>query len=136
MQPYLEKRFATKKSVLDVAPVFLKTPRRIEAMMFLYFVALMIVSLIERRLRQEMQTQNIPSLPILPSKLKTKTPTWNNLRTFFSSVHLAKVVQGNQVLNHIIKGLTALHYQLLQLLKVPRSIYETLQDGWWIFSFE
>jgi len=51
MQPYLEKRFATKKSVLAVAPVFLKTPRRIEAMMFLYFVALMVVSLIERRLR-------------------------------------------------------------------------------------
>jgi len=31
MQPYLEKRFATKKSVLGVAPVFLKKPQRIEA---------------------------------------------------------------------------------------------------------
>ncbi len=133
-QPYLEKRFATKKSVLNVAPVFLKKPRRIEAMMFLYFIALMIVSLIERQMRQEMQAQEIMSLPILPSKLKTKTPTWNNLRTFFGSVHLAKVIQDNQVLSHVVKGLTELHYKLLQLLKVPRSTYEILQDDWWVFS--
>jgi len=33
---------------LEVAPVFLEKTRRIEAMVFLYFVALMIVSLIER----------------------------------------------------------------------------------------
>jgi len=56
----------------------------------------MIVSLIERRLRHEMQAQNIPSLAILPSRLKTKTPTWNNLRVFFSSVHLAKVIQDKE----------------------------------------
>jgi len=40
----LEKRMYTTKSILDVAPVFLKRPERIEALMFLYFVALMIVS--------------------------------------------------------------------------------------------
>ena len=96
----------------------------------------MIVSLIERQMRQEMQAQNIISLPILPSKLKTKKPTWNNLRTFFGSVHLAKVIQDNDVLSHMVKGLTKLHYQLLRLLKVPRSTYDILQDSWWVFSNE
>ena len=47
-QPFLEKRMYTKKTVLQVAPVFLKKEKRIEAILFLYFVALMIVSLIER----------------------------------------------------------------------------------------
>jgi len=65
-QPYLEKRFSTHKSVLEVAPVFLKTSRRIEAMMFLYFIALMWVSLIERRIRLEMQGQPIDRLPMRP----------------------------------------------------------------------
>jgi transposase len=51
-QPYLEKRMYTTKSILEVAPVFLKLPRRIEALMFLYFVALMIVSLMERAIRK------------------------------------------------------------------------------------
>ena len=43
-QPFLEKRMYTKKTILEVAPVFLKKVRRIEAMLFLYFIALMIVS--------------------------------------------------------------------------------------------
>jgi len=32
-QPYLEKHFSTKKSVLEVAPAFLERPQRIAAMM-------------------------------------------------------------------------------------------------------
>ena len=37
-----------KKTVLEVAPVFLKKESRIEAILFLYFVALMIASLMEQ----------------------------------------------------------------------------------------
>jgi len=44
-QPYLEKRMYTTKSILKVAPVFIKKINRIEAITFLYFIALMIVSL-------------------------------------------------------------------------------------------
>ncbi|MDM8544570.1 hypothetical protein QUF90_26120 [Desulfococcaceae bacterium HSG9] len=46
--PGLEKRFRTTKSVLEIAPVFLKKSSRIEAITFLYFAALMIISLIYR----------------------------------------------------------------------------------------
>ena len=45
-QPYLEKRMYTAKSILKIAPVFLKKPERIEAMTFLYFIALMNVRFI------------------------------------------------------------------------------------------
>ncbi|MCP3871974.1 MAG: IS1634 family transposase, partial [Desulfobacteraceae bacterium] len=64
-QPFLEKRMYTKKTVLEVTPVFLKKEKRIEAMLFLYFVALMIVSLIERKIRMNMAKENIEKLPIL-----------------------------------------------------------------------
>ena len=56
-QPYLEKRMYTAKSVLKVAPVFLKSPRRIEAMLFLYFAALMIVGLVERNIRKKYEPE-------------------------------------------------------------------------------
>ena len=92
-QPFLEKRFNTKKSVLEVAPVFLKKNDRIEAMIFLYFIALMLVSLIERNIRRELVTEGIEGLPILPSRLSTKTPTWNNIRYFFRNIHLALVLE-------------------------------------------
>ena len=67
-QAYLEKRMYTKKSILDVAPVFLKKERRIEAVLLLYFFALIIVSLIERNIRLNMKKQKIEKLPILPQK--------------------------------------------------------------------
>jgi len=134
-QPFLEKRFYTKKSVLEVAPVFLKKNERIEAMMFLYFIALMIVSLIERNIRQQMAEEQIESLPILPSRMKTKTPTWNNIRYFFRNVHLALITKDERVLQSTVKGVTKSHHLLLKLLKVPSSVYGNLQDGWWNFEF-
>ncbi len=135
-QPFLEKRFYTKKSILQVAPVFLKKPRRIEAMMFLYFIALMVVSLVERNIRREMAIQEIERLPILPSGLNTKTPTWNNIRYFFDHIHLALITKEDTVLQSMVKGVTDLHYQILELLKVPSKVYNNLCDGWWIFEFQ
>ncbi len=135
-QPFLEKRFYTKKSVLEVAPVFLKNNQRIEAMMFLYFIALMIVSLMERNIRKQMVAEQIENLPILPSRMKTKTPTWNNIRYFFRNVHLALITKDERILQSTVKGVTKSHNLLLKLLKVPSSVYESLQDGWWNFEFQ
>ena len=135
-QPFLEKRFYTKKSTLKVAPVFLKNNQRIEAMMFLYFIALMIVSLIERNIRKQMVAKQIETLPILPSKMKTKTPTWNNIRYFFRNIHLALITKDEKVLQSKVKGVSDSHHFLLKLLKVPSNVYENLQDGWWNFEFQ
>jgi transposase len=135
-QPFLEKRFYTKKSTLEVAPVFLKKNERIEAMMFLYFIALMIVSLIERNIRKQMVEKQVESLPILPAGMITKTPTWKNIRYFFRHIHLALITKGERVLHSAVKGVTELHRLLLELLKVPPSVYQSLQDGWWNFEFQ
>jgi len=135
-QPFLEKRFYTKKSVLEVAPVFLEKNQRIEAMMFLYFISLMIVSLIERNIRRQMEEEQIESLPILPARMKTKKPTWNNIRYFFRNVHLALIIEGDRVLQSTVKGVTELHHRLLKLLKVSSGAYDSLQDDWWKFEFQ
>ena len=133
-QPYLEKRFCTKKSVLEIAPVFLKNPERIEAMVCLYFIALMIVSLIERRIRKEMQEQKIVSLPMRPAGMHTKKPTWQTIVDSFHGVHLAMIEESGQVIHTALKGLNALRRQILELLKVPVTIYAKLLDRWWEFA--
>jgi transposase len=135
-QPYLEKRFNTHKSVLEVAPVFLKTPQRIEAMMFLYFIALMLVSLIERRIRLEMQEREIDSLPMRPAGMHTKKPTWRTIVDSFHGVHLATIEQSGKILHTALKGLSALRRRILALLKVPITIYTKLCDRWWVFAIE
>ena len=135
-QPYLEKRFNTHKSVLEVAPVFLKTPQRIEAMMFLYFIALMLVSLIERRIRLEMQEQKIDSLPMRPAGMHTKKPTWRTIVDSFHGVHLATIEQSGKIIHTALKGLSTLRRRILALLKVPATIYTRLCDRWWVFAIE
>lgn len=133
-QPHLEKRFSAGKSILKVAPVFLKNTRRIEAIVFLYFIALMLLSLIERNIRNQMEQQNIKSLPIRPSKMKTDAPTWRVIRQFFGGVNLAMILQNGNSIHSTLKGLTPMHEQVLQLLGVPPDIYHRLRDGWWQFK--
>ncbi len=133
-QPFLEKRMYTTKSILKVAPVFLKKPRRIEAMTFLYFIALMIVSLMERNIRKNMAEEKVEKLPILPNGMNTKKPTWNNIKYFFERVHLALIEKEGRIIQATLKGITALHETVLRLLSVSTSAYSTIQDRWWLFN--
>jgi transposase len=133
-QPFLEKRMYTKKTVLEVAPVFLKKEKRIEAILFLYFVALMIVSLIERKIRMKMAKADIEKLPILPQAMNSKKPTWNNIRYFFRNVHYSEIIQDAVCIQSMVKGLSALHKQINRLLDVPDSVYQNLQPSWWQFK--
>ena len=134
-QPFLEKRMYTKKTVLQVAPVFLKKEKRIEAILLLYFVALMIVSLIERKIRMNMATQRIEKLPILPQGMNSKKPTWNNIRYFFRNVHHSEIIRDGVCKQSMVKGLSDLHKQINRLLDVPSSVYKNLQPSWWQFKY-
>jgi len=134
-QPFLEKRMYTKKTVLQVVPVFLKKEKRIEAILFLYFVALMIVSLIERKIRMNMAKANIEKLPILPQAMNSKKPTWNNIKYFFRNVHYSEIIQDEVCIQSMVKGLSDLHKQINRLLNVPSSVYKNLQPSWWQFKY-
>jgi transposase len=133
-QPFLEKRMYTQKTVLEVAPVFIKKEKRIEAMLFLYFVALMIVSLIERKIRMNMAKDDIEKLPILPQGMNSKKPTWNNIRYFYRDVHYSQIIRDGVCIQALVKGLSALHEQINGLLEIPDSVYKNLQDSWWQFK--
>jgi hypothetical protein len=123
----------TKKTVLQVAPVFLKKEKRIEAILFLYFVALMIVSLIERKIRMNMAKAKIEKLPILPQAMNSKKPTWNNIKYFFRNAHHSEILQDGVCIQAAVKGLGELHELVLRLLEVPDSAYRNLQGKWWQF---
>lgn len=131
-QPHLEKRFNGLKSVLEVAPVFLKKPERIEAMLLLYIIALMLIALIERRIRKNMEKQQVEALPILPQGMKTQTPTWSNIRFCLNSVIMLSILfdEGAST-QHIVKGLGKHQLQVLKLLQVPVENYHAMMPMWW-----
>ena len=130
-QPFLEKRIYTKKSILEIAPVYLKKTHRIEAIMLLYFVALMIITLMERSIRAKMAKDKIEKLPILPQGMNTRRPTWDNIRYFFRNVHLSEIIRGAVSIQTEVMGVTAMHAEIVRLPGVPGSAYDCLQQGWW-----
>lgn len=133
-QPFLEKRMYTKKTVLEVAPVFIKKEKRIEAMLFLYFLALMIVSLIERKIRMNMEKQTIEKLSILPQRMNTVKPTWNNIRYFFRDVHLSEILRDDTCIQATVKGISKIHEQVIDLLEIPLQTYMDIKENWWQFK--
>lgn len=71
------------KSVLQVVPMMLKNHLRIEAFLFLYFLALLTEALIEREAPQRMRELNIKKLPKTSAAigLSTKTAPCNGVST-------------------------------------------------------
>ena len=124
-QPRLERRHSQLKSVYDVAPVFLKNPERIEAMLFLYFLALLIDGLIERHVRAAMKDHRLPSIPIYPENRACRRPTADKIYDLLRDVRLHRVTTPGNV-QHIPDELSDTQDQVIQLLGLTRSqFFET-----------
>ena len=74
-QPIIEKRFSQLKTDFVVAPVYLKEVSRIEALLCVYFMVLLLQTLMERELRLAMQQNDLPSLPLYPEDRVCRHPT-------------------------------------------------------------
>jgi len=122
-QPYLEKRHEQLKSVYNVAPVFLKHPERIEALLFIYFLGILITALIEREVRRSMQNDGIVSIPIYPEQRLCKKPTADKILDLFRDIRLQSVIQNGKTLDTVADKFSALQKQVLKLLEIKPGEY-------------
>lgn len=122
-QPYVEKRFALLKSELCVAPIFLKKPRRVAAMLQVYFIAIVCASLIERSIRMAMKRNNIAHIELLPEQRFTKNPTCPRVLEAFTDLCVHEVKQPNQSTIVFPTTLTERQKKLLKLLQISESNY-------------
>ena len=122
-QPRIEKRHAQLKSTLDVAPIWLKKNIRIEALMFLEFVAQMVAALIERALRQKMVEKKIDLLCSLPEGRTSKTPTIEQVLRLFQHQTKHALYDGDRLVKQFADPLTQVQAQILQLLSIPTAAY-------------
>ncbi len=121
----IEKRFEQFKTVLEVAPVFLKNEGRIEALFTLYFLALLVQALIERELRLAMKRQAIEQLPLYPEQRKCAHPTTEQVLRLFSLAQRHILIDGTSPVQVFNAEFTDLQCQVLKLLGVPADAYRT-----------
>ncbi len=122
-QPVVEKRFRQTKSVYEIAPVFLKNEGRIEALFFIYFLALLIQALIERELRLAMERESMDQLPLYPEERSCRRPTSEQVFRLFSLAARYTLFDGERKIQVFETEFTELQRQIMDLLRVPGNTY-------------
>jgi transposase len=117
-QPRLEKRFNQFKSVHEAAPILFKNIKRVEGVMFLFFVALIVQGIIERKVRMSMKERSIKSLPIYPEYRRSFYPTTSKIFYNFDGISSYKILKNGKVIKEFKDELSSIQKLLLDLLDI------------------
>jgi transposase len=122
-QPMVEQRHALLKNVAAATPLYLKSISRIEALLFVHFVALIVHALIERQVRTAMATKQVPGLPLYPEDRDCKAPTTARILEVFATIPRHLLYQRGTLVQRFDPELTTLQVTILKLLGVPTEAY-------------
>jgi transposase len=120
-QPLIEKRFSQLKTDFVVAPVFLKEVSRIQALLCVYFFALLMEALLERELRRAMEQSGMESLPLYPEGRPCRRPTARRVIDLFEDVQRHELKAQGQPPVVFTTELTRLQRKTLRLLGMPTA---------------
>lgn len=123
-QPTIEKRFKQLKTDFAVAPVWLKEVHRIQALLLVYFLVLLVESLLERELRRAMKREGLESLALYPEGRACRRPTARRVFDVFEPVqrHYLQLADGTEQV--MVTELTPLQRQILKLLGLSPANYD------------
>jgi transposase len=122
-QPRLEKRFTQFKSIHNAAPLLFKNIERVEAMMFLFFIALMIQAVIEREVRMNMKKNEIDKLPLYPEHRLSYHPTTAKIFDRFCDVSKYFLYDGKKLIQEFADSLNQIQLTILKLLNISENQY-------------
>lgn len=122
-QPHLEKRHFLNKSVLEISPVFLKKNTRIEALMFIFFIAELVAALMERTIRKNMARRQIKAIPILPEGRDSKTPSYAQILDTFAARAKCELYEENQLIKVFTQPFSEIEQTVLGLLDIDAAVY-------------
>jgi len=122
-QPLVEQRHDLLKNILSATPVFLKNIGRLEALLFLEFIALMVHALIERQLRQAMESAGEQTVPLYPEERPCKAPTTARLIELFQLVQFHLLRDGDAVVQQFAPELSEIQKTTIRLTGVELGAY-------------
>jgi transposase len=122
-QPRLEKRFCQFKSIHLAAPLLFKKIERVEANMFVFFIALMLQALLERLLRQRLAQRKAPPLKLYPEGRDAPHPTTSQLFKTFEGLSTYTITENNTLCEHYRDQLNETHCAVLSLLDMTEQTF-------------
>jgi transposase len=129
-QPLIEKRFSQFKTDFAVAPVYLKNVARIQGLLAVYFLVLLVQTLLERELRRAMARCNVPALPLYPEGRACTRPTTQRILELFETIQRHEVLRDtdsgsdqDQEPLILITTLTPVQRKIVQLLGLKTNDY-------------
>ncbi len=122
-QPIIEKRFSQFKTDFAVAPIYLKSVTRIQGLMAVYFLALIVQTLLERELRQAMKRSKIKSLPLYPEQRACRCPTARKVIDLFDGIQRHELHQPGHEPEVMVTELSSLQKQILELFGISAKSY-------------
>ncbi len=122
-QAFVEKRHEQLKTAAEVVPVNYKTPSRIEAFLFLYFLAITLHALLERQVRKAMKARSIRSIPLYPEERACRAPTADKLLGLFENLRRHRLLHNGQPIKTFWDPLTDVQRLVLDLLEISTTVY-------------
>jgi len=120
-QARLEKRFCQFKSVHRAAPLLFKKIQRVEANLFIFFVALLIQALLERELRKKLHERGAPPLKLYPEDRDAPHPTTSQLFKTFDRLSTYTITQEGRLCEEYHDELNQTHRAVLSLLDITEE---------------
>jgi transposase len=123
-QPFVEKRHQQLKSVFAVAPMWLKSPRRVESLLWLFYVVELVQALLEREVRRRMEKNDVESMALYPERRASEAPTTALVFSVLEGCRRHRLLdaQGQEV-RRFYDSLSDSAEELIELLEVDRAAY-------------
>ena len=126
-QPNLERRNHLLKGAQEVAPVYLETAHRIEALLLCHFLAMLTEAIIEREIRTSMSSQGLAGIPLYPELRNCPAPSAPRILKIFDDIQRHQLNNNNdQIVQTFEPQLTPLQEQVLDLLHIPTSVHSPI----------
>ena len=122
-QACIEKRHEQLKTAAEVVPVNFKSVERIEAFLFLYFVAVTLHALIERQVRRAMAARGVRTIPLYPEERECRAPTADKILQAFEPLRSHHLRRNGRLTQTFADPLSEIHSTILDLLDIPASAY-------------
>jgi transposase len=119
-----EHTFRRAKGPLNIEPVYLHTPERIEAFLLLFKIALQMVVLIERTARRNIRAREYGLDNFMPNRADVRNPRSEYMLKEFEDIVKGELPLPDGNTYGFVSELNTLQRDILSVLEVPLNYYE------------